>query len=645
MKIDLKNNKTHQQLLAAIMLTILVLIAYQGSFDNNFVGWDDNEYVINNDLVINHEKASLKDYFNTVISLNYHPLTILSMSFNDNTCTQCPNGISARPFITGNIILHLFNTILVLILIFKLSNKNILISFLVAAIFGVHPMHVESVAWVSERKDVLYSFFFLAGLISYIIFKKKERNRYFWLFLTFILFVFSCLSKAMAVVFPVILILIDFLMSDTEGEKSIYKKLLKSIRSNNIFLLIPFFAVSIFFGSLAVHIQNGGDFFGTLNFVKDSRDVVNIVGPLTVLQKLQIASYGFFSYLFKFLFPFNLSILYPYPSLHEITAGPFSVKLWISLSGIILLAIATIWSVKKTKLYFFGLGFYLVTIIFVLQFIGVGTFMMAERYTYLPYIGFAFIPASLIAGSSQKVKNIFILLAVIFIITMMILTRQQVNVWYNSDTLWSKVIEKNPNNELARRARGKYYYMLSSHAKTINEKKKYEDKALVDFNKAIKAGTRNADVFEGMGVICVSRGDLKNALIYLNVAISIDPEKGKSYYNRGMILDQLNKKEEAIENYNLALQYGPEFTLQILSNRSVLYLETGKYDKAKNDLDRLISMDSKKDMFYHNRAFAKIQLGDIAGAIDDYNMVLQLNPDDQVTKKQLQILLDNSTKR
>ena len=645
MRTNLKNNKIHQQLLAVMMLTIIVLIAYQGSFNNNFVGWDDNEYVINNDLVINHEKASLKDYFRTVISLNYHPLTILSMGINDNTCSQCPNGISARPFITGNVILHLLNTILVLILIFKLSNKNILISFLVAAIFGVHPMHVESVAWVSERKDVLYSFFFLAGLISYMIYKKNGKYRYIWLCLTFILFVFSCLSKAMAVVFPVMLLLIDFLMSDTEGEKTIYRKLFKSIRSNNIFILIPFFAVSIFFGSLAIHIQNGGDFFGTLYFVKDSRDVVNIVGPFTLHQKLQIASYGFFSYIFKFFFPFDLSILYPYPPLHEITTGPFSAKLWISLSGIILLAIATIWSVKKTKLYFFGLGFYLVTIIFVLQFIGVGTFMMAERYTYLPYIGFAFIPASLIALSSQKVRKIYIMLAVIFIITMIFLTRQQVDVWHDSDTLWSRVIEKYPDNELAHRARGKYYYMLSSHAKTISEKNKYEDKALVDFKAAIKAGTRSADVFEGMGIICVSRGDLKNALNYLNVAISIDPGKGKSYYNRGMILDQLNKKEEAIENYNLALQYGPEFELEILSNRSVLYLETGNYAEAKSDLDRLISINKRNDMYYHNRAFALIQMGDIEGAINDYMQVLLLKPDDELTKKQLRILLENSTVR
>jgi tetratricopeptide (TPR) repeat protein len=121
----------------------------------------------------------------------------------------------------------------------------------------------------------------------------------------------------------------------------------------------------------------------------------------------------------------------------------------------------------------------------------------------------------------------------------------------------------------------------------------------------------------------------------------MNPKKGGAYYNRAMIYDGLNEKEAAIKDYSTALNYDPGLELKALSNRAVLYLETEKFAEAKNDLDKLISIDSWNHMYYYNRAYSKLQLNDIKGAIDDYRTVLKLNPDDQATKKQLQILLDN----
>ena len=207
-----------------ILLTILVLAAYWESFDNDFVDWDDYTYVVDNNLVRNPQETTLKDVFTKTVSLNYHPLTILSLRLNNNECKTCPNGISAAPFIKWNVIIHILNTILVFMLIYILSKNNILISFLVAAIFGIHPMQVESVAWISERKDVLYSFFFLSGLITYLKYQSETKNikkKYLWLAATLILFVLSCLSKAMAVVFPLVLMLLKFWISQPQGNNQI----------------------------------------------------------------------------------------------------------------------------------------------------------------------------------------------------------------------------------------------------------------------------------------------------------------------------------------------------------------------------------------------------------------------------------------
>jgi protein O-mannosyl-transferase len=637
----LKASKTNQLILSGLLIIILVLATYQGASKNGFVDWDDNEYVENNKLVRSSGETQYKDIFSTVVSLNYHPLTMLSMRLNNNSCKTCPNGISAKPFIRGNIILHVLNSILVLLLIFSLSGKNITVSFLVAAVFGVHPMHVESVAWVSERKDVLYSFFFLSGLLVYLKYLNKKKGKYLWLIFSFILFVLSCLSKATAVVFPVVLLLLNFWTHDNEGNRSIKSTLYEIVSPKNLLLLLPFFIVSIFFGIMTTKIQSGNNFMGMLKFIKEPNDVINIVGPVSLLQHFQIGSYGFFTYIIKFFLPVNLSPFYPYPTLQEFNHGSFSVNLWLSSLALLLTAFITIWSLRKTKLYFFSLGFYFITIALVLQFMSVGTAVIAERYSYLPYIGLAFLPATLIANTPARIKKVLLIISGCFIIILMILSRQQIKVWFDSETLWSQVIARHPHLELARSARGKYYYMLSSHAKNASEKQNLEDKALADFREAIKAGTKEAEVYEGTGVILETRGDLKNALVFLNKAISIDPKKGRAYYNRAMILDGLGQKEEAIKDYSVALIYKTDLTIEILSNRAVLFIETGKFKEAVSDLDYLISADSNNFMYYYNRAFSKLKLNDIPGAIEDYRFVLRLKPDDEQTRNQLQVLIDS----
>jgi tetratricopeptide (TPR) repeat protein len=634
-------NKFKQVFFAGFLVVILVLITYHGAGRNQFVDWDDNDYVTNNPLVKNPGKDNLKDIFTSVVSLNYHPLTILSLSANANKCNTCPGGISPAPFIKWNIIIHIVNSLLVLILIYYLSKGNLLIAFLVAVIFGVHPMHVESVAWISGRKDVLYGFFFLLGLIAYLKFTETKRTKYLWLGAAFILFVFSCLSKATAVVFPVIIILINFWVNTSGKEKTIQQSFKNAISFKNLLILVPFFAVSLFVGLMATNIQSGNNFLGLFKFIKDPHDVINTVQQVSLLQKFQVASYGFVVYILKFIVPINQSTLYPFPTQQELTHTPFAGYLWTALIIVLVLLFLVIRSLRKTKLYFFGLGFYFITVALVLQFVSVGMAIMAERYTYLPYIGLTIIPATLIAESMAKKRKFLLIISGCFIVILIFLSRQQVKVWHDSETLWSQVIKRNPHLAFARSARGKYLYMMSSHAKSASEKKNLEDKALVDFKEAIKGGTRTAEVYEGTGIILFSRGDLKNALEFLNVAIIIDPKKGRTYYNRAMIYDRLNKKEEAIKDYTSALAYSSDLTLEALSNRSVLFLETGKYKEAINDLDKLIALNSKDEKYYVNRGFAKLQLNNIPGAIEDYKIAVKLNPRDNAIREQLQVLLDN----
>jgi Flp pilus assembly protein TadD len=624
---------------AMVLLLALVLFTYSKSFRNSFVDWDDFAYVVNNDLVRSPGDSYFKDLFLTPVSSNYHPLTILSMRINSNVCSTCPNDISPTPFIRENVILHILNTLLVFMLIFLLCKGNILISFLVAAVFGVHPMHVESVAWISERKDVLYTFFFLLGLIAYMFYKRANRGRYLWLVFAFLMFVFSCLSKATAVVFPVVLLLINFWTYKTGEDNQIFKGIKDAVSLKNLLLITPFLLVSLIFGLMAFKVQSGENFLGLLDLSKSHPDMVNAIGPYSILQRMEIASYGFIVYIVKFFVPINLTALYPYPSLKEFSSGTFAITLLFSVAAMLLIAFLVVRSLRKTKLYAFGIGFYIITIVFVLQFISVGMAIVAERYSYLPYVGLSLIPATLIAKSSEIRKKILLLISGCFIIMLIVLTRRQTGVWNNTETLWTQVINRYPQQELPRRSRGKYYSKKSLDSKSESEIKKYEDLALVDFTEAIKAGTRSADVFQGTGVIYGSKGDLDKAVLFLNKALAIDPKKGPAYYNRALIYEKLDQKESAIKDYNMALIYNPDWALEILNNRSNLFLETGRYREAKLDFDYLIYLQSNNFLYYSNRAFARLQLNDVNGAVLDYQKALQLKPDDQLSRENLQRLL------
>ena len=630
---------------AGILLVFLVILAYSGAIRNNFVSWDDNEYVIKNKLVRPGGDSNLKDIFSTVVSSNYHPLTILSLRLNDNSCSNCPEGISPKPFIVGNILLHALNTILVFILIYFLFSRNLILAFFVAALFAVHPMHVESVAWISGRKDVLSSFFFLSGLISWYKYLNDKSRKYFWLALSFVLFILACLSKATAVVFPVIAILIWYLTAYNEDGNSSKTFLQKIFSSRTLLPLLPFFAVSLFFGFMAVQIQGGENFLGLLKFSKEPDSVINIIAPFSWLQRTQIACYGFFAYLIKFVFPVNQSAFYPYPEVTEMNHGSFPVFLWLSLMAFIITSFLVVFSMKKTKLFVFSVGFYLIMLLLVLQFLSVGKAIMAERYTYLPYIGISIIPAWFISQTPGRFRKWLLIFAGFFILVMLLLTRKQVNVWYSSETLWSQAIENNPDQELAWRARGKYYYGKSSRAVDPTERKILENKALSDFKVAISHKTASADVYEGMGVILQTRNEFKTALQLLNMAVRLNPKSGRTYYNRAIIFDLMNQKEEAIRDYDTALELDSKEALQIIRNRSVLYLETAKYEKALKDYDELIRLDQSNFSHYYNRAFSKVMLKDYDGAIADYEIVLKFNPGDKQTLEQIKVLIENKKKK
>ena len=359
------NPETWHHWVCITIIAICTFVTFQPALNNQFLKtWDDSVYVTGNNLINGLTVKHIKEMFSfhkelQTLTKNYHPLTTLSLAVNHQFA-----GLSPRSYYLTNILIHIFNAILVYLLIFLLSGRKIWGALLAGLLFAVHPMHVESVAWISERKDVLYSLFFISGLIVYYYYLKEKKIIY--LVCVFILFFLSVLAKAMAVVFPLVLLLMDILLQRKWSFRIVVEK-------------IPFFIISVFFGMLAIRIQSEG--------------AINEWQTFTLYQRIMHASYGFVSYLSSFFDPSHLSAFYPYPAINEHGQLPmiFSVSPFI-FAFIIGLSIACLFVKNKlVKVFGFGMLFYFVTLALVLQFLSVGKAITADRYTYIPYIGLLFI--------------------------------------------------------------------------------------------------------------------------------------------------------------------------------------------------------------------------------------------------------------
>jgi len=548
------------------VLFVITLIAFFPSLKNGFVSWDDEDYLHKNLQFIGDISAKgIAHIFNinSVVMGIYHPLTILSYAILYHFYELDP-----YPFHLYNVIFHLFNTLLIFWFIFRISNKNIVISFVAAILFGIHPIHVESVTWISETKDVLYTFFFVFSLIAYTYYSADRKKLKFY-FLALILFVLSCLSKSMAVTLSVILVLIDYL----QERKFVWRLLIEKI---------PFFVVSLAFGIVAIHAQS-------------ISKAIFMVPQYSFLNKLMMPVYSFMFYIFKMIWPVGLAIIHPYPEPNAIPP-----IYYISFILFIVLTVFTLRSYKKYPELIFGIGFYFFCILPVLQLIPVGQAVAAERYFYVSSIGLLFIVG---VGFNhlltKKVLNISFGKAVWVILAIIILaltyrTNQRTKVWENGLTLWASQLDTYPTHHRGFYGVGLYYYTLKDYPNAISNYKKciasnpanvkalnnlgnsYQhlnnpDSAYYYYQRLLEVDTNYANVYVNLGNIYFKRSDKVNSIKSYRKAIAIDNNFGMAYYGLGIVLESNGDKEEAMQNYLISARLGFGIAQDLLRNRNVSY--------------------------------------------------------------------------
>lgn len=590
---------------AIVILLVVVFAAFSGGFKNQFVDWDDHVYIENNYLVT-QPKGHWAEAFKSHVALNYHPLTIWSLMVNASL-----SGVeSAKAFIVTNYLIHSVNVLLVFWLVLLLSGRQLLPSFFAALLFAVHPMRVESVTWVSERKDVLYGLFFIASSIAYLYYIDKGYQKKY-LILSFILFFLSCLSKAQAVVLPVVLLLLDYWRNRKFDLKSVLEK-------------APFFICSLLFGLIATNIQSGGDFHGTIHIIGEQRTALNLQ-VFSLFQRLQYAGYGFLMYFYHLFLPLNLSAFYPYES-----TGP-NVKFYsIGLVIMLITLVATVLLYKRSKLVFFSIGFFAVTVALVLQFISVGAAIMADRYTYIPYIGLFFLLGmglQTIAEKNASLKQAVWIMGFAFVGFCFFQTKSQVAIWQNTGTLFGQIIRVYPNDYRAYHTLGKY----------LGEKEGRLDESIQNNLKAIELGYKDdSGPWENLGTAYGMKGDTPTALKYFDEAIRRGAKTGEAYMNRGIAYFTLQQPQKALPDFEKSLTLPNKKILQSRTFLAAAYLATGNVQKSLEAYNNLIDKEGINDpLLWFNRALARQQLGDRQGAIRDFKQVLSLQPNNEAAKQNL----------
>jgi protein O-mannosyl-transferase len=573
------------------LILLVTAIAYSNSVTNGFVNWDDDLYVYKNQDIRNLDGPALYEFFTGYFGKMYAPVTMISYALDYKMGELDP-----ATYHRTNLILHLLNVSLVFYLLYLLTGQTA-IAFISALLFGIHPLHVESVAWISERKDLLYSFFYLCGLITYIWFLDKKRERKYY-FLTILFFLLSLLSKSAAVTFPLILLLIGYY----KGEKLAFKDNLNKI---------PFFLMAVGFGILSLLSQK---VIGT---------TVDYVQGYTILDRVFLGAYSFAFYLVKSIFPSGLSALHPMPMK---PGGMLPVSYYLSIVavlGFFWLLVKAIRSktneiLKKDVL--FGLLFFLFTIALILL-IPVGQAVVAERYTYLPYIGIFMIFGRFYLYFKQKgfpsfpkLKNWYTVFIVIAMVAFTGITYSRNRVWKDTVSLFSDVIEKHPDAGLAYNNRG-----------NIRVQQKDFKGAMEDFNRAID--WKFGDAYNNRGILRIRIGDYKNAIEDFNKAeMDVKLDKAKVYYNRGIAKLNLGNFKGAETDFGSAIQIDSRYS-DAYSNRGLIRYERFlDFKGAIQDFDLAISINLTDPYSYYNRGNAKLRSGRFAEALSDYDRVLQIIP-------------------
>jgi tetratricopeptide (TPR) repeat protein len=579
-KININSQK--QIFLVCVVLIIATLAVFWQVKQFDFINLDDPVYVTQNS---NIQSGISPDGFRWAFNTRYFhlwtPLTWLSFIFDYQI-----HGLNAGGYHLTNLILHILSTLL-LFWLFNRMTKKIWESAFVAAVFALHPLHVESVAWIAERKDVLSAFFWMLTLCLYVYYTEKPIIRRYLL----VLFSFACalMSKPMVVTLPVVMILLDYWpLGRFEMKKG--NLVLWQLREK-----MPLFILSAVFSIITLFAQHN-----------------QTAKAFPFCSRIANASVSFITYLGKTFIPVNMAVFYPFPD--KISFWQVSVTALL----IIIISAAVIIMMKRLPYLFVGWFWYVIILLPVIGIIQIGSHAMADRYHYLPSIGIAVMVAwgaPLLFQRKDRRKEILLPLGIVSLAVMAFLTWQQCGYWKDSISIFNHSLQVTKDNYLARNNRGTAYSKLGQY-----------DLAIEDYNAAISLNP-DAEVYNNRGVAYANIRQYQLAIDDYNEAFKLKHDYTDAYNNRGIVYYKLGRHQLAVEDFSQAIGLKPDNAMYY-KDRGNAYFELNQYEKAIKDYNDAIRLKPDYLTAYNNRGNAYSELGQQQLAIEDYRTAIRLKPDD-----------------
>jgi len=617
---EVKGKLQFSELLGICLLLIAVTLAvYWPVLRCDFVNYDDPDYFTANPHVQTGLKpANLLWAFTTRHASNWHPLTWLSLMLDEELFGKGPFG----PHLT-NLLLHGANTVLLFLLLRCLTAATWR-SAIVAALFALHPLHVESVAWVAERKDVLSTFFGLLSLWAYACHAQGVTggmcrvtrmesvlsrvtchvSRFYWLALFF--FALGLMSKPMLVTLPLVMLLLDWWplgrMSRVESRGSRVRSL--------VLEKIPFFLLSAISCAVAFIAQQKGG-------------AVTALTRISLSQRLDNAFVSYVRYLGKTFWPVNLTVLYPLPVHWDARLVIFSLLPVIGLS------VAAVWLGRKQPFVSVGWFWFVGTLVPVIGLVQVGIQSMADRYTYVPLIGVFIILVwglGAVCASLRVTRPLIIFFAMTVLVACAFRTRDQLRFWQNDETLFRHTLAVTKNN-----------YLAYNNLGTWLSKKGQIAEAMDCFHKSLQINPNDSDVLYNLGNAFARLGNWDEAINHYQHALQIIPNQPDILDNLGFALAAKKQFADAIACFEAVLKLDPDSADAHNNLATVLFIQK-RFDEAIRHFREALRITPDNPQIHSNLGDALLKQGQTAEAVRCYQKALRLNPGDPKIKAKLQAL-------
>jgi tetratricopeptide (TPR) repeat protein len=554
---------------------------YAPALDHQFTNWDDDRQITANPDIRDWSPQGVRRIFTSFYVSLYQPLTSLSWAAEYRFF-----GLNPRIYHAVNILLHLANIVLVYVLVRSLA-QNAGIAVATAALFAVHPLQVEATAWVSSRSILLSSLFYVGATIAYLAYARSGKMRYFLLGL--VLFVPALLAKTTAATLPLVLIVIDLYLRRRIGLWTACEKM-------------PFFVLSGIFAYITMAARSGMNHLGDFH------------SKYSAVQHICIVCYCCLWYVGKLILPAGLSIFCPFPKPND------WLPLAFYLAPLLLIGIAVgiSFAGRYRRLLVFAALFMLASLVLVVQIIPVSELMVCDRYAYLPCLGVFFLVGTLghrIGTRSPATMRGVLITAAIALVALGWATHRRIGVWHDSMTLWNNLIDKRQDLWIAYQNRGRAEYEEKGDSKA----------AIADFNTALRLNPRDHTSLNNRAAAYVSLGDRAAALRDFDEAIRLNPDNSH-LINRGILKRNMGDLAGALQDFNTVIERTPR-RADALCQRADTYRMQGNWAKAIADYEDSLRLDPKSDKALNGRAISYACLGDRSAALRDFDSAIRLNPD------------------